>query len=537
MNRTCRKTINFVIVLVIVSIFFASPSFAKTTVKNVILMIPDGMSLAGTTLARWYKGAPLAMDEMACGLVRTYPSDAVITDSAPAATAYATGFKSHTGFIGILPDEATMPGLHPIAEEDKRRPVATILEAAKLAGKSTGLVVTCEIPHATPAGFSAHVDNRNNYDDILEQQVYQGMDVVLGGGYHYLLPESRKDKEDLLEVIRNKGYDYVTTPEALRRSTSSKIWGMFAPKALSYDFDRDPEKEPSLAEMTKKAIEVLSKNPHGFFLMVEGSEIDWAAHANDPVGVISEILAFDEAVKVALDFAKKDKHTVVIVVADHGNGGISIGDRGTNKNYDTLPLSAIMEPLKKAKLTGAGLEKKLNEDRSNIKEVMATYYGISDLTEDEIKMLQEAKPGHFNYVAGPIISKRAHIGWTTNGHTGEDVVLYVYSPKKDCPGGVIENTDVARYMEKAMGLNLSSATKKLFLRADKAFIELGARINLDSTDPANPALIVNKGQTTARFPANKNIMEINGSIVELPGVVVSNGRAFFIPQEALRFFK
>jgi len=253
MNRSFKKMVNVLIVLVIVSIFFASPSFAKTTVKNVILMIPDGMSLAGTTLARWYKGAPLAMDEMACGLVRTYSSDAVIADSAPAATAYATGFKSHTGFIGILPDEATMPGLQPIAEEDKRRPVATILEAAKLAGKSTGLVVTCEIPHATPAGFSAHVDNRNNYDDILEQQVYQGMDVVLGGGYHYLLPESRKDKEDLLEVIRNKGYDYVTTPEALRRSTSSKIWGMFAPKALSYDFDRDPEKEPSLAEMTKKS--------------------------------------------------------------------------------------------------------------------------------------------------------------------------------------------------------------------------------------------------------------------------------------------
>ncbi|MEJ5300120.1 MAG: alkaline phosphatase [Thermodesulforhabdaceae bacterium] len=532
-----KKVVLFLMILFIMLTCTLSTSSAQN-VKSVILMIPDGMSVSGTTLARWYKGSPLAMDEMASGLVRTYSADAAIADSAPAGTAYATGFKSHTGFIGILPDENTMPGLKPITEEDKRRPVATILEAAKLAGKSTGLVATCELPHATPAAFSAHVADRNNYDDILEQQVYAGIDVVLAGGYKFLSPEERRDKENLLEIIKASGYDYITTPEALRKSTANKIWGMFAPKDLSYDFDRDPEKEPSLAEMTKKAIEVLSKNPKGFFLMVEGSKIDWAAHANDPVGVISDILAFDEAVKVALDFAKKDGRTIVIAVADHGNGGISIGDQETSKNYDTLPLSTFIDPLKKAKLTGEGLEKKLNQDRSNIKDVMATYYGISDLTEEELKKLQDAKPGKFNYVAGPIISKRAHIGWTTNGHTGEDVVLYIYAPPRQKRlTGVIENTYIAKYMEKAMGLDLAATTNRLLTSAAKDLTTLGANISKDSTNPANPVFVVTKGKTAAKFPVNKNIIEVNGSIVKLPGVIVDNGKTFFIPRKALNYFK
>ena len=155
-------------------------------VKNVILLIPDGMSTGGLTLARWYHGGTaLNLDEMASGLVRTYSADAPIADSAPAGTAMATGFKSHTGFVGVLPDENTMPGMPSLNAEDRRSPVASILEAAKLAGKATGLIATSEIMHATPADFSAHDTSRKNYDSISEQQVYQDMDVVIGSGYKY----------------------------------------------------------------------------------------------------------------------------------------------------------------------------------------------------------------------------------------------------------------------------------------------------------------------------------------------------------------
>ncbi len=155
-------------------------------IKNIIIMIPDGQSVTDTTLARWYKGGePLAVDEMACGLVRTYSSDAPIADSAPSGTAYATGFKSHTGFVGVLPDVNTMPGMKPLAEADKRKPVASILEAAQLLGKSTGLIATSEIMHATPADFSSHDPSRKNYDNLSEQEVYQDIDVVLGSGDYY----------------------------------------------------------------------------------------------------------------------------------------------------------------------------------------------------------------------------------------------------------------------------------------------------------------------------------------------------------------
>ena len=173
MTRTMKRVPAFLVLLLLLLNSFPFPAGAASTpaVKNVILMIPDGMSVDGTTLARWYKGGtPLAMNKMACGLVRTYSSDAAIADSAPAATAYSTSFKSHTGYLAVLPDVANMPGLQPIAWGDQKKPVATILEAARLAGKATGLVATCEIPHATPAAFSSHCPNRNNHD-ILEQMM------------------------------------------------------------------------------------------------------------------------------------------------------------------------------------------------------------------------------------------------------------------------------------------------------------------------------------------------------------------------------
>ncbi|MGI2297386.1 alkaline phosphatase [Paenibacillus sp. GXUN7292] len=333
-------------------------------VKNVIILIPDGMSVGATTLTRWYQGgAPLALDEMASGLVRTYSADAPIADSAPGGTALATGYKSHTGFVGVLPDENTMPGLGKIADEDKRKPVASVLEAARLAGKSTGIIATSEFMHATPADFTAHYPDRSNYDALSEQQVYADLDVVLGAGYQYLQPDVRKDKEDLIQVLKSRGYDYVTTPEAMRASTNDKLWGLFAPTSLDYEMDRDPTKQPSLAEMTSKAIDVLSRNDNGFFLMVEGSKIDWAAHANDPIGIISDVAAFDDAVAVALNYAKKHQDTAVVSVTDHGNGGITIGNIDTSRNYDKLPLSYFIDPLKKAKLTGEGIAGKLNNKK------------------------------------------------------------------------------------------------------------------------------------------------------------------------------
>ncbi|WP_342418433.1 alkaline phosphatase [Paenibacillus sp. FSL H8-0168] len=499
-----------------------------TSIKNVIILIPDGMANDATALARWYKGSSLTLDSMASGMVRTHSADAPIADSAPAGTAFATGHKSHTGYVGVLPDEATMPGQQPIAAGDAKKPVASILEASKLAGKSTGIIATSEIMHATPADFTAHYPDRKNYDALSMQQAYNGVDVVLGGGGKFLEEAGRKDGQDLVAQIKDQGYDFVTTPEGLKKSTSSKLWGSFSPEALAYNLDRDASKEPSLAEMTSKAIDVLSKNDKGFFLMVEGSKVDWAAHANDPTGIISDVLSFDDAVKVAVDYAKQNQNTVVVAVTDHGNGGLTIGSSDTTSNYDKTPLASFIDPLKKAKLTGEGLEAKLNADRSNIKEVLSTYFGITDLTDEEVKTIKDAKEGSMNYAVGPIISKRANIGWTTGGHTGGDVVLYTYAPNGDRPTGVIDNTDVNKYMTRLLGLDLDTVSKQLFVPAKAAFEAKGARFTADTK-----VITVTKGSNKLELPVYKNIATLNGKNTTLNGVVVFNGVDYFVPQQAI----
>ncbi|WP_315121584.1 alkaline phosphatase [uncultured Clostridium sp.] len=530
MRKKNFKILNLLLTLTISFSMLLSPVLnsnvqAKESkeVKNVILLIPDGTGITHTTLARWYKGgAPLAMDEIACGLIRTYSSDAVIADSAPAGTAMATGFKSHTGFIGVLPDVADMPLLNPIPKGEERRPVATVLESAKLKGKATGLVATSEFPHATPASFASHYPKRSDYNTLSEQMVYNNVDVVLAGGYSELTPEKRSDKEDLIKVLKERGYGVVRNNEELTNFKGNKVWGLFAPSAMPYDKDRT-ENTPSMAAMAAKAINILSKNKEGFFLMVEGSKIDWASHANDPVGVATEVLAFDNAVKVALDFAKKDKNTVVIVAPDHSNGGMSIGDSGLDKTYDNEPLSTFLPPLKAAKLTGEGLESKINSEKTNIKEVMSYYYAVSDLTDKEEEAIKNAEPGKLNYTVGPIISKRAHIGWTTTGHSGEEVGLYVYHPKNARLSGVVQNTDIAKYISEVLGTNLNKTTKTLFLQADKAFKNKGALVTVDSIDKENLVLIVSKGDIEIKFPQNKDIAIVNGKVVKMPGVTVYTG--------------
>lgn len=504
-------------------------------VKNVIILIPDGTSLEVATLSRWYNGGKKHnIDDLACGLIRTYSCDAPIADSAPSSTAMSTGHKSSTGFVATLPDANTMPGLEPLDPSRRRAPVATILEAAQLAGKATGVVATCEIMHATPADFTAHSSNRSDYDTLSMQQVYQEVDVFLAGGKKFFTPEGRKDGNDLLAVIK-ENYQIVENTAQMHEVKPGKVWGLFAETAMAYDFDRDPVKEPSLAEMTQKAIEILSQDEDGFFLMVEGSKIDWAAHANDPIGMISDYLAFDKAVGVALDFAKKDGNTVVISAADHGNSGLSIGSEWTNSDYDVVPLSDFIDPLKRAKLTGEGIEKALNKDRSNIVEVMAQYYGITDLSEEEINAIKEAAAGKMNYVVGPMIGKRAKLGFTTIGHTGDDVPLYVYVPEGiDILSGTVENTDIARYMEKLLGLNLEETTKKLFVPARKAFEAKGATVSFDTSDPKNPVFVAVKGDIEIRIPVNTNKAFVNGVEHKLDGVAVFDGIGTnYVPQSAI----
>jgi len=520
---------------------------AETVFRNVIVVVGDGMGSAHTTLTRWYKGAPLSLDAMYVGGVRTYSADSLVTDSAPAATALACGFKSTDKSVGIMACAVNIPGV-PDPGGSRCKPIASVLEGAKLSGRSVGLVATSNVQHATPAAFSSHWPDRADYSEIARQQVYQDIDVVLGGGRQYLLPAgkggTRKGDENLIDVLRSKGYAFVANREEMLKAASPKLWGMFADDALAYDLDRKSllPGEPSLSEMTAKAIEVLSRNPKGFFLFVEGSKIDWASHANDPVGVISDVLAFDEAVGTALDFARKDGGTLVIALSDHGNGGMSIGNLGTDKTYSRLQHERVVGPLRKASLTGEGIEKVLKDDRSedNVKRVIAEYLGIDDLTPGETAAVRSARPGRMNAATGPVVSARSCVGWTTHGHTGEDLFFYYYGMHRPLP--VIENSDIAHITAKAMGFDLADVDGRLFAPADEAFKRIGASVTLDRKDPRNMVLIVESEGKRAELPLSKNILRIKGKTKTtrtLEGITILSPQTgkVYIPRQAVDIFQ
>lgn len=519
-------------------------------VRNVIFMMSDGTPNEAWALTRWVKGKRLASDDILTGAVQTYGADSIITDSAPGGTAFATGHKGTDKGIAVSPWRLTIAGVNANPDQGYA-PLPTVLEGARLTGRATGLVATANIQHASPAAFSAHSHDRGRYADIGEQQVYQHIDVVLAGGEQYLLPMAdgrgvRQDNEDLVRVLKNKGYEYVRTRSEMLASTGAKLFGMFASDDMVYDLDRAEfaPHQPSLAEMTRKAIEVLSRSDkgrrHGFFLFVEGSKVDWAAHANDPSGVVSDLGAYDEAVKVALDFARADGQTLVISTSDHGNGGLTIGRREATK-YATTDDDSLVTPLRRAQLTGEGLARLMAQDKSeaHIRNVLARHWGIEDLSAQEVQSIQNAPPQSWlQYVLGPMISSRAGLGWTTNGHTGGDPFLYSYGPGRI--SGLWENTDLAHHMANAMGFDLTALRERLFVEAMPALTALGLQAELDRSQAANPVLRVrNNLGGEVRLPIHKNELVVPDRTHELEGVVVlaePTGKVY-VPRQAITLIR
>ena len=277
--------------------------------KNVIVLIPDGCDEGVLGLARWYKNKMLQVDELASGSVHPYMANSVMTDSAPGGTAFASGQLTTDNFIAVGPRrEDLLSTLNEWELWDAYAPIPTVLEAAKDLGMATGILSTSRVTHATPASFSAHVDARSKEQEISKQMVFNNIDVVMGGGRRNMLPmescsanttevsktpEDRQalfgDREDCLnleEELAARGYDMCFTKQemmAMDATPGQKAWCSFATSHMSPDIDRQhfAQSEPSLAEMTEKTIEILSQNPMGFFMMVEGSQVDWAGHAND----------------------------------------------------------------------------------------------------------------------------------------------------------------------------------------------------------------------------------------------------------------
>jgi alkaline phosphatase len=299
----------------------AAPDDEKVAApKRIILLIGDGMGVPAITAATYAKGAPLSMLGMErMGLVTTHSYDFATTDSAAAATALATGGKTH--FEGV----SVAPGTTAEHEEVPSRHLGTILEKAESAGWKTGLVATVRINHATPAAFAAHRANRHSYEGIALNMAQSGVDVLIGGGRRYF--NERNDSRNLLAGLKDKGYAIANSPQALAEAADSAGQVVALLNESDLPAAGDPARELSLAEMTRAAIEVLDRgNEDGFFLMVEGSQIDWRGHDLDGVGLVREMLDFDGAVQAALEYAAGRDDTLVVVTADHETGGLAVLD-------------------------------------------------------------------------------------------------------------------------------------------------------------------------------------------------------------------
>ena len=420
----------------------------KQEIRNVIFLIGDGMGVPYMTAHRYMKNDPKTkemelteFDHYLVGQQTTYPDDELenITDSASAATAMSGGVKTYNNAIAV--------------DHDKNK-VKTVLEQAKENGKATGLVATSEITHATPAAFGAHNESRKNMDEIADDyydELVNGkhkIDVMLGGGKKNFVRSDR----NLAEAFQQDGFSYVTNRDELLNDKNNQILGLFAEGGLPKMLDRTNE-TPSLAEMTTTALERLSKNENGFFLMVEGSQIDWAGHDNDIVGAMSEMEDFEQAFKVAIDYAKNDPHTLVIATADHSTGGLSLGanDEDGNGIYNWDP-----SVIKAAKRTPAFMTEEIASGE-DVEETLNMYIDL-ELTVEEIDSVQKAADEYhiasnkedrqyyltaINNAIKYIFDARSHTGWTTNGHTAEEVNVYAYGPGKELFAGLIDNTKSA----------------------------------------------------------------------------------------------
>jgi alkaline phosphatase len=515
-------------------------------VKNVIVMIPDGTSVGVYSAARWYKfynkmGDRLFIDPYFTGTVTTHSSNAPIGDSAPTSSTYATGILQKTGNVAIHPEADPGNDIYPVDASRTYQPAATVLEAAKmLKNKAVGLVFTCEFPHATPADFSAHHYNRGAYKFLAPQMAYQNMDVVFGGGNSILT-------DDIINHFKENGTRLIQNDRKalLDYDGEGKVWALFGDKALPYSMDRNPDQVPSIAEMTAKALELLSRKEEGFFLMVEGSQVDWAAHANDAVAMITEYLAFDEAVGEVMKFAEKDGNTAVVIMSDHGNSGLTIGSRSC-PGYDKLSIEQLFGTVSNYKLSANGLEAILvNCKPDQIKAEFKKYTGI-DITDEELQTLLSSKNykesdytkvGTSNNMAHNIVNimnSRTCFGFTTGGHTGEETLLASYHPQGDILRGNVRNVEVNAYLQKLLGLDrpLQQLSDEIFARHTDVFTGEKIKVTVDKKDPDFPVLTVKKGKNRLEVKAFSSVAKLNGKPFDMGSVAVyiDKNDTFYLPK-------
>lgn len=430
--------------------------------QNAILVIPDGAGQSHISGARYLKayredaeefprnirpdGTTLNVDRTEqMGTMSTYSDDPeeLITDSAAAGSAMATGTKTYNGAISG------------VGTEDDFQPVGTVLEAAHEAGMATGLVTTSRITHATPATFATHVPDRGMEDEIACQYVENAnVDVLLGGGKRHFDPEEREDGEDLLTRADEQGYQVVETADDLAGVDSGRVLGLFGEEQdrsshMSYYVDRefaDDTDEPGLVEMAEKAISLLSEAENGFFLMIEAARVDHQGHVHDNA-ITYEQLECDEVFGTVLDYAEDDStpETLAIQVADHETGGMSLGSDAYDMDWEAIAnIHASLEFFETELGEGGYIE--AGEDE--IVETVREHTGL-ELTAGEI-----IEFGGGDYA--DVLNERTQMGWASDSHTGEEMPAFATGPNAGFFGRYFDNTEVSVGIAEALGLDFEA---------------------------------------------------------------------------------
>jgi alkaline phosphatase len=404
---------------------------ANNSPKNIIMIVGDGMGPSYTTAYRMYADNPntpeveqTVFDRLLVGMASTHPDigTGYVTDSAAGATALSTGVKTYNGAIGV---------------DANKKPVQTVLELAKTQGRRTGIAVTSQINHATPASFGSHNESRQNYDQIADSYFDAKtneqftFDVMLGGGWTYFI----RDDRNLVEEFKTAGYQYVDNLSQLNTvPAGAPLLGLFADSGMPWALDS--ANQMRLPTMVKAAIRQL-ENEQGYFLLIEASQIDWAGHGNDIGSAMAEMHDLALTLEWLEQYIVKKPDTLMVLTADHSTGGLSIGANG---NYSWNP-----KWLTKLKASPAEIGKQLitTKDRGALASDLLGF----ELTKEEIASIkviesQESRP--FHKAISKILDNRTDTGWTTSGHTGVDVQIFAKGAGSEHFRGHLDNTRIAQ---------------------------------------------------------------------------------------------
>ncbi|MEM7051442.1 MAG: alkaline phosphatase [Acidobacteriota bacterium] len=412
----------------------------------VVMIIGDGLGPAQIAYARRQAlevGERFAFESLpVIGMVSTYSASNAVTDSAAAATAFASGVKAVNGQLGIDPD-----GNH----------LKTISEQARENGWKIGYVTNTAITHATPAGFYAHVENRYlDADQIAVDLLEQAPDLALGGGFRdFVSPVDfgrRKDGRNLLDEAREQGYTVWNYDSDLGQRPPERLLGLFAGNHLGFELDRErlPEslRTPPLDQLASIALEALGRDGQSFFLLLEGGRIDHAGHDFDAAGVAAQVEAFDRAVQVVLDYQKEHPDTLILLTADHATGGLAVND--------FVDWAAAERQQASIEWTVSSLQDA--EDPAPAQDVR-DWMGYEDLPEET---LEEIRVIGDKYEAaralGNLLAERHGVTWVpkidsfnTAGHTGDDVPLYAGGPGAESFSGALDNTEIPQRLGALLG--------------------------------------------------------------------------------------